>query len=381
MKEHHKKESSMCEQKMASQEDAFYYFWLTFLNKIPIQKLQEGVRSFGSPKRLFEAREGELDWLTQVQRRQLLALQKDEHIPRLWEERLQKPYRFLSCKENGYPSGLLELNDMPFGIYYKGRLPSRNSPSVAVVGARNSTAYGAEFAYQIGKELGRHGIMVVSGLAVGIDAAAHRGCLDGGGYTFGILGCGIDRMYPKENHRLFLDMQERGGILTEYPPETKPLPYLFPRRNRLISAMADFILVVEAREKSGSLITTDFALEQGKDVGAVPGRPCDQLNMGCNRLIQQGAKCILSAEDVLEELEACTAWRKTIQNTEKINTDLGLAPKEKMVYSCLRLEPKFIDEILCQIELPVWEGIQILTELERKGVIKQNPHHYFYRVM
>lgn len=359
----------------------FYCFWLTFLNRIPLGKLHEYVDYYGSPKAFYEAGEGELHILTPPERRQVAALKDQEKVFRLWEERERWSYEFLSCYRKEYPSRLKELKDYPFGIYYEGVLPPGERPAVALIGARNATLYGQELAYQFARELGRQGITVISGLASGIDAAGHRGCMDGGGYTLGILGSGINVVYPKENYNIYRSMKSSGGILTEYVPDTRPLPMLFPRRNRMISVLSDLVLVIEAREKSGSLITVDFALEQGRDICAVPGRPCDPLSTGCNRLIQQGAKCVLSVTDVLEELSEGVGIPRGKQRENLTNPDLGLAPKEKMVYSCLRLEPKFIDEILCQLQLPVWEGMQILTELEIKGVIRQNPHHYYYKLM
>lgn len=356
----------------------FYCFWLTFLHWISPNRLHDCVNHFGNPKAFFEAKEEELTMLTERERKHWREVKGNDNVFRLWEELPKKDYGFLSCENPAYPSRLKELLDYPFGIYYIGALPP-SCPSVGIVGARKATIYGQELAYNFAWELGRQGISVISGMASGIDGASHRGCMDAGGYTLGVLGTGINVAYPKENYNIYRKMQQCGGLITEYIPDTQPLPRLFPRRNRLISVLTDFLIVVEAREKSGSLITADFALEQGKSVGAVPGRPCDTLSQGCNRLIQQGAKCVLSAEDVLEELldsPAFTEW-KAEKNSEKLI--LGLAPKEKKVYSCLRLEPKFIDEILCQLDIPVWEGIQILTELEIKGIIRQNPHHYFYR--
>ncbi|MCM1495369.1 MAG: DNA-processing protein DprA [Bacteroides sp.] len=359
----------------------FYCFWLTFLYRIPLDRLHGYIDYYGTPKAFYEAEPEALDILRPSERRQVLALREGETLLQRWEEQKEKPYRFLSCLHPDYPARLKELKDFPFGIFYEGTLPPKEAPAVAIVGARNATIYGQELAYQFALELGRQGISVISGLANGIDAAAHRGCMDAGGYTMGILGSGINVIYPKENHNLYRSMERSGGILTEYVPDTRPLPMLFPRRNRLISVLSDLVLVVEAREQSGSLITVDFALEQGRDICAVPGRPCDSLSLGCNRLIQQGAKCVLSPADVLEEL--LEEGRFIRQNQEKnlVNPDLGLAPKEKMVYSCLRLEPKFIDEILCQLQLPVWEAVQILTDLVIKGVIRENPHHYYYKTM
>lgn len=361
-------------------DKAFYSFWLSYAYKIPTAKLWDCIQGTGSPKAFYEAKPEELKGLTMRECRILRQLKEQETILQAWETLEQKSYQFLPYDHPEYPNALLELQDVPFGIYYEGTLPNANQPMVAMVGSRQGSIYGREYAYQMARELSGYGIGVVSGLAAGIDGASHRGSLDGNGYTLGILGCGIEYVYPKENYQLYCEMKKRGGILSEYPPDTAPFPMLFPRRNRMISILADFVLVVEARERSGSLITADLALEQGKEVGAVPGRPCDSLYMGCNQLIQQGAKCILDAEDVLEEILGSGIRTKQGAAKELVNPDLGLAPKEKMVYSCVRLEPEFIDSIISRLPLPVWEGIQLLTELEKKGMIRQNPHQYYYRI-
>lgn len=358
----------------------FYHYFLTWLWSLAPLKIHALIDYFGSPKELFEAKEADLQMLSKEEQRTILCVRSMDAMYEFWENRSRETCQFISCENERYPKRLLELKDYPYGIYIEGKLPETEAV-VAMIGARNCTEYGRELAYKIGQELGYHKVSVVSGLAMGIDGASHRGCIDGGGYTLGILGAGIHNVYPKENYDLYIQMKQRGGILSEYPPDLRPLPYLFPRRNRIISILSDFVLVIEARTKSGSLITVDFALEQGKNVGAVPGRPCDNLSSGCNQLIQQGAKCILSTEDILEELPDRIEFKKAGNYNASVNLDLGLAPKEKMVYSCLRLEPKFIDEILCQLDLPVWESIQILTELEIKGIIKQNPHQYYYKEM
>lgn len=366
-------------------ESNFYAFWLSCFTRIPLPKLWKCIQDVGGPEQFYKSKEFEWKEFTQAECDYIHQMKQRKDILNQWRELQEKNYRFVSYYNNKYPEKLKELTDAPFGIFYEGREdwaePISKSPVVAMVGARACTQFGSQFAYGMAQELGKHGVVIVSGLATGIDGAGHRGCLDGGGFTLGVLGSGIDQVYPKEHYGLFMEMKKRGGILSEYPPGTKPLSLLFPRRNRIISALADFVLVIEAREKSGSLITVDFALEQGKDVGAVPGRPCDTVSSGCNRLLQQGAKCILSPEDVLEELSERFYIKNPDKNVPLVKTDLGLAPKEKMVYSCLRLEPKFIDEILCELELPIWEGIQILTELELKGVIRQEPHQYYYRIM
>ena len=201
-----------------------------------------------------------------------------------------------------YPARFEGLSNMPEELYVMGSLPDENAPAVAIVGARMCSRYGHNIAFTFGKKLAEHGVSVISGMALGIDGAAQEGALSGGGKTYAVLGCGVDVCYPRSNKMLYDRIPERGGILSEFPPGTQPLPYNFPLRNRLISALADVVIVVEARKKSGSLITVDYALEQGRSVYAVPGRVGDALSDGCNYLIAQGAGIAWSVEAIIEEL-------------------------------------------------------------------------------
>ena len=192
---------------------------------------------------------------------------------------------------------------MPDGIYVRGRLPAEGKPSAAIVGARACSAYGRAQARNYARALSAAGVQIISGLASGIDAAAHEGALEGGTETFAVLGCGVNICYPKENYPLMRKiLNNKGGVLSEFLPGDPPLAWHFPKRNRIISALADLVLVVEAREKSGSLITADYALEQGKSVYALPGRVTDPLSRGCNLLIAQGAGVAVDPESLLEEL-------------------------------------------------------------------------------
>ncbi|HAV27204.1 MAG TPA: DNA-protecting protein DprA, partial [Lachnospiraceae bacterium] len=191
----------------------------------------------------------------------------------------------ISRNSDMYPARFEGLSNMPEELYVMGSLPDENAPAVAIVGARMCSRYGHNTAFTFGKKLAEHGVSVISGMALGIDGAAQEGALSGGGKTYAVLGCGVDVCYPRSNKMLYDRIPERGGILSEFPPGTQPLPYNFPLRNRLISALADVVIVVEARKKSGSLITVDYALEQGRSVYAVPGRVGDALSDGCNYLI------------------------------------------------------------------------------------------------
>lgn len=285
--------------------------------------------------------------------------------------------QFITPLDEAYPNRLQELYDYPMGLYVKGRLPDAQQPSVAIVGARGCSAYGAQVAEEFARVLAKEQVQVISGLASGIDSAAHKGALRAGCPTFGVLGCGVNVCYPPSNYNLFDAMVHCGGVLSEYSPGEQPLPGYFPRRNRIISGLADVILVVEARERSGSLITAELGLEQGKEVYAVPGRVTDALSAGCNRLIEQGAGAALSPGMILDCL-GLKHGKKLMFHEKNIN---GLAKKEKMVYSCLDLNPKHLDEIASACGLEVQECIGILFGLELAGHITQTASHYYGKNM
>ena len=204
--------------------------------------------------------------------------------------------------EPQFPERLSRIPDKPYALYFAGRLPQAEKRAVAVIGARECTAYGRYMAEQFGAAFAKAGIQVISGMARGIDGIGQTAALKEGGYSLGVLGCGVDICYPGENRELYETLLAVGGICSEYPPGTEPRAVLFPPRNRIISGLCDAVLVVEAREKSGTLITVDMALEQGREVYALPGRATDPLSGGCNRLIRQGAGLASSPEEVLEEL-------------------------------------------------------------------------------
>lgn len=219
---------------------------------------------------------------------------------RIEEELEEAGIRFMSALEKGFPAKLKEIPDPPFGIYYKGSMPAEEEPAAAIIGARLASGYGREQARRFGRRIGARGISVISGMARGVDGIAQKAALDAGGKSYAVLGCGVDLCYPEENRELYERLLQEGGVLSEYPPGTFPEAKLFPPRNRIISGLSDLVLVIEARKKSGTLITVDMALEQGRDVYALPGRVCDSLSDGCNRLIRQGAGPATCPEDILE---------------------------------------------------------------------------------
>lgn len=210
---------------------------------------------------------------------------------------------------DGYPGRLQEIPGPPDKLYLIGRLPEEARASVAVIGARDCSEYGRQVATRLGDMLGRRGIQVISGMARGIDGIAQEAAVRAGGSSFAVLGSGVDVCYPARNRALYERLKTSGGILSEYPPGTPAMPRNFPPRNRIVSGLADAVIVVEARAKSGTLITVDMALEQGREVYAVPGRLTDGLSAGCNRLLKLGAGLLLDTEEFLEELRAVVAKR------------------------------------------------------------------------
>lgn len=283
--------------------------------------------------------------------------------------------RFISVLDQEYPKRLKHVYGNPMGLYVKGRLPSEDRPTVAMVGARMCSHYGRQVAEYLGSALSREGVQIISGLAAGIDGAAHYGALREGKDTYGVLGCGIHTCYPRDNYSLYRDMEHMGGILTECRIKEAPRPKNFPMRNRIISGLSDVIIVVEAKEKSGSLITVELGLEQGKEVYAVPGAITEQLSRGCNQLIKAGAGILTSPEDVLEYFQI--KREKKLRVHEK--NPNSLAKKEKMLYSCLDLRPKFIEQIITESGLSIGECMALLLELEIGGYIVQTTSHYYAR--
>ena len=266
--------------------------------------------------------------------------------------------RFVFCEEEAYPQRLKDITDYPFGLFYIGGLPREDRPTVSIIGARECSEYGRKTAELFGKTLGSKGVQIISGMARGIDGISQSAALNVGGNSYGIVGCGVDICYPKENAELYNKLKINGGILSEYLPGTEPKANLFPARNRIISALADILLVVEARMKSGTYITVCQALEQGREIYAVPGRITDGLSDGCNRLIRDGAGIATSPEDILETLsfrwgkekaqgtseeESKAAETHILQNEPSVDWSDNLGGA---ILRVLDQTPKSIDELL-----------------------------------
>lgn len=271
--------------------------------------------------------------------------------------------------DSRFPERFREIPESPGCIYLKGRLPDPVEMTVGIIGARDGTEYGKMVARTLAKELSEYGISIISGMAYGIDTAAHEGALLGGGKTYAVLGCGVDICYPAINKKLYSKIQEEGGIISEYPEGSPPLPHHFVARNRLIAGLSDVLIVVEAKERSGTFITVDRALEQGKQVFVVPGRITDPLSRGCNRLLMEGASLCLSKEDIL----SCFSIEAGKDNEKKPN----LKGEEKRIYNALDLEGKHIDALYKELEIPLQSLYSVLVKLEIEGYCESFSSSYY----
>jgi DNA processing protein len=276
-----------------------------------------------------------------------------------------------------YPTRLQEIPSAPPILYVRGSLEPGDGTAVAIVGARHATAYGEDMSRELGAELGRRGLTIVSGLARGIDAAAHRGALAAGARTLGVLGCGVDRIYPPEHEGLAAEVAARGAVLSEFPLGTPPLRPHFPRRNRIISGLSLGVVVVEASVESGALITANHALEQGRDVFAVPGRVHARYSEGCNRLIKAGAILVSSWEDVLDELVPHLRRRERVASADASLPELSTG--ERQVYELLGEGPLHIDVLIVRTTLASGRVASALSGLEMKGLVRQLPGKVFER--
>lgn len=291
----------------------------------------------------------------------------------------RKKYSILTLEDEDYPEYLRETFDPPFVLYCAGKVEALKGPAVSVVGARKPSPYGRAVAEKLARELASRGIVVVSGMARGIDSIAHWGALEGG-KTVAVLGSGLENIYPRENRRLFEKIIERGAVISEFPAKSRPLGFHFPIRNRIISGLSLALVVVEATKKSGSLISARLALDQNREVMAVPGNITSDLSQGTNWLIKTGAKLIECWEDVAEELPSPLKEELLSQKKEEKKRPISLNPREEKVFSLLKPDSlAHIDELIEGSDLSVSEVLSVLLNLELKGLIVQRPGKYFQR--
>lgn len=337
-------------------------FWLGTVPGIGILKAKKLVEKAGGPDSLYRMSEEEIKNLSVLhdkERIQLIKSRQEEELIKRYEELKKKGIQYISYFDDEYPDKLKALANPPLRLYVKGQLPDSSKRSIGIVGARECTPYGRDMARMFGFRLAKAGVQVISGMARGIDGWAHQGALESGGKTFAILGSGVDVCYPAAHCRLYESIGRRGGILSEYHPGTTAKPQFFPLRNRIISGFSDGILLVEARKESGSLITVEAALEQGRDVFVIPGRIGDELSVGCNRLIVQGAVPVLSADDILEYYGL-----KDEKEPEEENSVHCL---ERALYERLQAGMVHVDVLCAETGASATEVMKTLVKLKNSG--------------
>lgn len=369
-----------------------YLYWLANVRGLGTASREHLLEAFGTGAAIYEAKEKHLGMvLEKAKLEKLLEMRKTWNMDQEYESLLEKQIWFVCTADEEYPERLRNIPDRPFAIYYKGRMPQPKKLAVAVVGARECSDYGRFIATELGKELGAAGIQVISGMARGIDGNSQLAALEAQGETYAVLGNGVDICYPRENQPIYDRMLVQGGVLSTYPPGTAPKPQLFPPRNRIISGLADVLVVVEARQKSGTLITVDMALEQGREVYAVPGRITDRLSDGCNKLVKDGALVFLSPRDFMEglrqsypeKLACCTSKSSGASGKSALPP---ITPEEAVVLETLDLYPQSLERIRSQLQVKLTERgfstfssnlLTILMHLCLKGVAKQNSPGWF----
>jgi DNA processing protein len=362
--------------------------WLTlsFLPGLGCTRIHRLVDFFGTPVAVLAATPQALRQVAGIGDKvnQVLAdraaVENASRQAELELRRLADHNLVLLCPDDPrYPRFLRSIADPPVLLYCQGDLACLARPAVAIVGSRAATVYGKRISFELARELSNRGICVVSGMALGIDGQAHTGALAGVGATIGVLGCGADMVYPPQHGALFEEMGRRGLLLTEYPLGSRPEGFRFPERNRIISGLSLGVVVVEASLKSGSLITAGLALEQGREVFAVPGRIDSVKSQGTHRLLQQGAKLVHSVDDILEELSL--AGMIAGGGTDDIpgSQPAPLTEAEQRLWRCLDVYPLTVDQLVRQSGFDPAQVLSLLLDLELKGLVRQLPGQEYER--
>jgi len=342
------------------------------------------IDRFSLPEAVFQATQQQLLEVEGISRRQSAAILNYKaplSIKAELDQANQKGYKIITLADSWYPPLLKEIPDPPPFLYVSGTLDG-SSKNIAVVGSRNPTAYGISTTQKLCADLAANDITIISGMAVGIDTAAHQGALAGKGRTVAVLGSGFNKIYPSQNLNLFKRISEEGAVISEFALNIEPAAHHFPIRNRIISGMSMGTVVVEATRKSGSLITARLAAEQNREVFAVPGSIQSFKSTGTHALIKQGAKLVENAQDVIEELVAYLDMgplgmpEEGVQN-HSAQTQLSLPPEELAVYHNLSPYPEHIDAIIRKTQIESGKLLSLLLQLELKGIVQQLPGKYF----
>lgn len=378
--------------------DREYWLYLSRVKGMESGRRKILLEMFGSAGNIYGATEQELrniPLLEEFHIDQLIAYRNTDYTKEL--ERFERQgIGFVTVDDEDFPEKLRGIPDAPPFLFYKGELPGRDVPAVAMVGSRKCSIYGREMCLKFAERLAGAGILIISGMAAGVDGFSHRGAIKAGGKTMAVLGCGVDVCYPSMNRDIFDTLSgvdsfysrsltgkkdndkdpdgnglHFGCLISEYYPGDKALPYNFPQRNRIISGLCDILLVVEAGKKSGTFITVDHALEQGREIFAIPGRIGDSVSDGCNSLIKNGAMMATEPEDIIEELKAKYTMLLAAEKSRKKGKKTELPEDEKKVYENLDVVPTQINEIAERTGIDPGTLGQLLIGMELKGLIKE----------
>ena len=352
-----------------------YMLWLFCIKNMWQKKMETLLTYFQTAENIYKASEIILEKSNCIKAKDIAEIMESRKNFDIQKERRRLEdlnIQFVTEKSELFPKRLLNISDRPRALFMRGQGTGfLNAPSAAIVGARVCSPYGIYAAQKFARELACYQVNIISGMARGIDSAAHEGALEGGGRTYAVLGCGVDICYPPENKELYDKIQKTGAVLSEYPPGIKPAAWQFPQRNRIISGLSDCVVITEAKQESGSLITANYALEKGIDVCAVPGRINDPLSQGCNRLIREGAIPVLDTSDLFAVLGI------SYKNLEK--KQIFLEKKYEVVYSMLSFHLQSIDEIAQTTNLKSGELHHILLQLQLAGLAEEPVKNCYIR--
>ncbi len=367
-----------------------YWIWLAEVPGLQERERLAAAQYFGTPEDCYHGSRADyarVEGLSE-QAQEALCNKDLTRAEEILAACVKKKIHILSWADGNYPVCLRNIPDPPLLLYYKGVIPDfDNEPTIGVVGTRKASAYGMKVAEQVGSELCRCGSIVVSGMAEGIDTMATQGALDAGGIAVGVLGCGADRIYPAFNRRLYRGVERQGCLISEYPPGTRPYPWNFPRRNRIISGLSCGLVVVEAPKKSGALITARQALEQGRDVYVIPGNVGVESCEGSNALLKEGATLVTRGWDILSEYTwrfgqklhepDASADKKSVDKQQPLaysdEDNASLDNMEKTILESLGGSEQIIDTIIARTGIPSGELLAALTMLEVKGLVTSLP--------
>lgn len=384
-----------------------YWLWLHLLEGVTPSQKRALLDYFHDPEELYRAKESTYRTVVQLPEEGYIALSNKDltRARALAAECSQKRVGIVTIGDSGYPARLKQIPDAPLVLYYRGRLPNwEGYPAIGVVGTRKASGYGLQIAEKMGAEIAACGGLLVSGIATGIDSAAMKQALLQGGPVVGVLGFGADVVYPASNRKFFAQMEEKGCLLTEYPPGTPGYKWHFPRRNRLISGISHGVLVVEAPEVSGALITARHAMEQGREVFVVPGNIGSETSVGSNNLLREGATAVFEGYDILREYESRfpgqirkAAPKQIPQIPEKVEAKptkpakipidkevftqysvlnsgaFNLTEEEKALLSHITPKIEGVDEVIARSGMETAKAMSVLTKLSLKGLVKHHP--------